>query len=107
MDQGKPLEVGGEKPKGKGTEQSKSEEGKVMADRTYHLQYKMGYKHGGTYHSPMWKYQVFTVRASSLKAAKAKVKRNHPKATMLEYLRQAIYTLGLRESTTICCAFVK
>jgi len=60
----------------------------MTKEKTYHLQYKVGYKHGGAYHSPMWKYQVFKVKARSLKEAKAKVKRSHPKATKLEYLRQ-------------------
>ena len=60
----------------------------MQKERTYRLQYKIGYKQGGTYHSPMWKYQVFTVKANNLKNAKAKVKYRHSKATKLEYIKQ-------------------
>lgn len=59
----------------------------MAKERTYKLQYKVAYKHGGTYHSPMYKYEVYTVKASSLKAAKAKVRKSHPKATTLQYLK--------------------
>ena len=49
-------------------------------ERTYHLLYKIGYRN-----NPMWKCDRFKVKASSLKAAKAKVRRTHPKATKLEF----------------------
>ena len=55
--------------------------------KTFKLQYKVAYKHGGTYRSPMYKYEVYTVRADTLAGAKAKVKKSHPKATTLQYLR--------------------
>ena len=45
----------------------------------YKLLYKLGYRHGP------WKYARLDVKATSLSAAKTKVKKTHPKATTLIY----------------------
>jgi len=54
-----------------------------MAQRTYKLLYKIAYRH-----NKMWKYARFNVKAGSLKEAKSKVKKSHPKATMLKFVEQ-------------------
>jgi len=55
--------------------------------KIFRLQYQVAYKHGGSYRSPMYKYEVYTAKATSLKEAKAIIKRRHPKATTLKYLK--------------------
>jgi hypothetical protein len=49
--------------------------------KNYLLLYKVSYKH-----NPMWSYKRFSVKATNIAEAKAIVRKNHPKATMLSFV---------------------
>ena len=55
----------------------------MATQKPYMLLYKVAYRN-----NPMWKYERYDVKATSLKEAKTKIKKSHPKATMLKYQYQ-------------------
>ena len=55
--------------------------------KKYNLLYKVGYNPKG-YAKPMYKYERYSITASSLTEAKRLLKKRHPKATKFQYVEQ-------------------